>query len=212
MFQFNDAPDTQNTLTDVAAMDDLMQKVLPTDMLKQVASLERATKYQAAATVQGGNRRNLKIAKIINIQCFEGVRQMQMYNIFQFQESVEMLDQNGKLTEIDPSKFRESGIESDISDGLKGLDRLMIIEHFKDVINMMLQSQLAMERIDIIAIIDYWTSLIGDKTDFTQFKFNDILDQLTGEERQLAIQMVEQGFQRIQQQKGGAAGGSNVPA
>lgn len=135
---------------------------------------------------------------------------MQMYNIFQYQETVEMLDPNGKLTEIDPSKFREAGLESDISDGLKGLDRLMIVEHLKDVINMMLQSQIAQDRIDIVAIIDYWTSLIGDKTDFTQFKFKDILDKLSGEERQLAIQMVEQGFQELQARKQG--GSQQLPA
>lgn len=212
VFQFNDGPDTQNTMSDIAAMDELMQKILPTDLLKQIASLERATQYQAAATVQGGNRRNLKIAKIINIQCFEGVRKMQMYNIFQFQESVEMLDPNGKLTEINPAEFRDSNLEFDISDGLKGIDKLSIIELFKDTINMLLQSPTMQERVDIIAIIDYWTSLVGDKTDFTQFKFNDILDQLSGEERQLAIQMVQQGFQQLQQQQTGGGAGPQLPA
>lgn len=212
VFQINDGPDTQNTMTDIANMDDLMQKVLPTDMLKQVANLQRATTYQAAATVQGGNRRNLKIAKILNIQCFEGVRNMQMFNIFQFQQSVEMLDPNGKLTEINPAAFRDANLESDISDGLKGIDKLSIIEGFKDIINMMLQSKIAQDRIDIVAIIDYWTSIMGDKTDFTQFKFNDILDQLSGEERQLAIQMVEQGFQQIKQQQQQQSGGQQLPA
>ncbi len=211
ILQFTDGPDTQNTMQDIASMDDLMQKVLPTDMLKQVASLERATQYQAAATVQGGNRRNLKIAKIINIQCFEGVRQMQMFNIFQFQQSVEMLDPNGQLTEINPAEFRDSSIEFDISDGLKGIDKLIIIEGFKDIINMMLQSQIAQDRIDIVAIIDYWTSLLGEKTDFTQFKFADILDKLSGEERQLAIQIVTQAFQKIQQTQQQEAGVQGLP-
>lgn len=206
VMQFNDGPDTQNTLNDIKAMDDLMQKILPTDMLKQVASLQRATQYQAAATVQGGNRRNLKIAKILNDQCFVHLRSMQMFNIFQFQQSVEMLDPNGQLTEINPAEFRDANIEFDISDGLKGMDKLTLIEGFKDVINMILQSQIAQDRIDVVALIDYWTSLLGDKSDFTQFKFNDILDQLSGEERQLAIQMVEQGFAAIQAQEQGAGG------
>ncbi len=212
IMQFSDGPDTQNTLQDISAMDDLMQKVLPTDMLRQVASLERATQYQAAATVQGANRRNLKIAKIINIQCFEIVRQMQMFNIFQFQQTVDVLDENGDIAEINPSDFRNANLEFDISDGLKGMDKLSIVEGFKDVINMMLQSQIAQERIDLVMLIDYWTSLLGDKTDFTQFKFKDILDQLSGEERQLAIQMVQQGFQQLQQQQGqpGAPGGNGT--
>lgn len=204
VLQFTDGPDTQNTLSDIEAMDALMQKVLPTDMLKQVASLERATQYQAAATVQGANRRNLKIAKIINIQCFTPLRHMQMFNIFQFQQSVDVLDDNGKIVEINPSDFREASIEFDIADGLKGIDKLSIIEGFRDVINMMLQSQIAQQSIDIIGIIDYWTSLIGDKTDFTQFKITDPLDQLDPEQRQIAAQLYEQA---VQQQK---AGGGNV--
>jgi len=213
VMQFSDGPDTQNTLQDIAGMDDLMQKVLPTDMLKQVTSLERATQYQAAATVQGANRRNLKIAKIVNIQCFEGVRQMQMFNIFQFQQNVDVLDESGKITGINPAEFRDANLEFDISDGLKGIDKLSITEGFKDIINMMLQSQIAQERIDIVALIDYWTSLIGDKTDFSQFKFRDILDSLTGEERQLAIQMVQQGFQQLQQQQAQTGGGNGqLPA
>lgn len=211
VMQFNDAPDTQSTLTDIRAMDDLMQKILPTDMLKQVASLERATQYQAAATVQGANRRNLKIAKIINDQCFVHIRDMQMFNILQFQQSMDMLDESGTLTEINPSDFRDASIEFDIAGGLKGMDKLIITEGFKDVINMMLQSQIAQERIDIVALIDYWTSLLGDKTDFTQFKFRDILDKLSGEERKLAIQMVEQGFQQLEQQ-GQTGGNGQLPA
>ncbi len=205
ILQFTDGPDTQNTLADIDAMDDLMQKILPTDLLKQVASLERATQYQAAATVQGANRRSLKNAKVIDDQCFKHLRFMQMYNIFQFQEIVEILDDNGELTQINPGEFREAQLEFDISDGLKGIDRLSIIEGIKDVINMMLQSQVAGSKIDIVAIIDYWTSLLGEKTDFTQFKINDVLDSLDPEQRQIAVQLFEQ-FAAQQQQQGNGAG------
>ena len=210
IFQFNDGPDTQNTLTDIAAMGDLMQQILPTDILKQVASLERATKYQAAATVQGANRRNLKIAKVINDQCFEGVRHMQMYNIFQFQDVIEILGETGELEEINPAEFREAQLEFDIADGLKGIDRLSIVEGIKEVINMLLQSQIAQEKVDILGIIDWWTSLLGEKTDFNQFRLQDSLDQLPPDQRQIAAQLYEQ---FTQQQQGGAGGpGNGLPA
>ena len=213
IFQFNDGPDTQNTLTDIAAMGDLMQQILPTDILKQVASLERATKYQAAATVQGANRRNLKIAKVINDQCFEGVRHMQMYNIFQFQDVIEILGETGELEEINPAEFREAQLEFDIADGLKGIDRLSIVEGIKEVINMLLQSQIAQEKVDILGIIDWWTSLLGEKTDFNQFRLQDSLDQLPPDQRQIAAQLYEQ-FTQQQQGGGGGPGGpgNGLPA
>jgi len=70
---------------------------------------------------------------------------------------------------------------------------------------MMLQSQIAGTKIDIVAIIDYWTSLLGEKTDFTQFKITDVLDTLNPEQRQVAVQLFEQ-FAQQQQQQGNGTG------
>ena len=97
VLQLNDAPDTDKTLDTIDALDDLMEKVLPTSMTPQVANLERATQYQAAATVQSANRRNLKMAKIIDSQAMTPCRHMQMYNILQYQQYVEILADNGEL-------------------------------------------------------------------------------------------------------------------
>lgn len=207
--QFTDTPDTSNTLRDIEAVDGLMQKILPTDILRQLASLERATQYQAAATVQGSNRRNHKIAKTIDSQCLTNVRYMQMYNIYQFQEEMEILDEEGNLVKVNPAEFREANIEFDISDGLKGIDKLAIAELTKDVINMMLQSQIANDRIDIVEIIDWWTSLIGEKTDFKQFKFENEFDKLSQEEKQIAFQLLQQA---VQEQAAAQGGGPNGPS
>ncbi len=207
VLQFTDAPDTGSTLKDIDATDALMQKILPTDMLRQVASLERATQYQAAAVVQGANRRNHLIVKILDDQCFSVIRDIQLFNVFQFQTELEVIDESGKLVTINPADFIEAGLEFDISDGLKGIDKLIIIEGFKDIINMMLQSQLANEQVDIVAIIDYWTSILGDKTDFSQFRFKNEFDKLGQQEKQAAFQLFQQAVQQQEAQKGG---GGNV--
>jgi hypothetical protein len=55
---FTEGPDTANTLNEIANVMALMQRILPTDQAGQVASLERATVYQAAAVVQSSNRRH----------------------------------------------------------------------------------------------------------------------------------------------------------
>lgn len=213
VFNMHDAPETKNTLQDITAVDDLMQRILPTDMLRQVASLERATQYQAAATVQGANRRNHKIAKVINSQCLVDIREMQMYNIYQFQKQLTILDDQGNETQINPAEFRESNIEYDISDGLKGIDKLSIFEGIKDVINMLLQSPRAGE-VDMLALIDWWTSLIGEKTDFRQFKFETQFDALLPEQKQMAFQLLQQAMeQQAATQPGGTngAGGAIQP-
>lgn len=205
--QFRDVPDTSNTLRDIEAMDTLMQKILPTDLLKQVTDLERATRYQAAATVQGANRRNLKIAKIVDSQCLTHIRSMQMYNIFQYQQAMEIIDpQTGSLVNVDPAQFRDAGLEFEISDGLRGLDKLAIIEGIKDVLSVIAQSAQANETINIVEVINYWTGLMGDKTDFSQFRFKTPFDALSMEEKNMAFQLLQQAVQQAQaQQQGGGA-------
>ena len=209
--QFTDAPNTDNTLRDIDAIDALMQKVLPTDMLKQVASLERATQYQAAAVVQGANRRSFLIVKILDDQCFSVIRDIQLFNVFQFQTELEVINESGELITINPADFIEAGVEFDVSDGLKGIDKLIIIEGFKDIIQMILQSQRANEQIDIVAIIDYWTSILGDKTDFSQFKFKNEFDKLGQQEKQIAFQLLQQVAQEQEAQGGGGGNTITLP-
>ena len=196
--QVFDAPSTDNTLRDIDATDNIMQKILPTDMLKQVTDLERATRYQAAATVQGSNRRLLKIAKIIDSQALTVARELQMYNILQYQTEMQVIDPSGALITVNPSEFRDAQLEFVIADGLRGIDKLALIEGMKDVIAFILQSQTASKQIDVVALINYWTSLLGDRTDFSQFKYQSPFDQLTLEQKQLALQLLQQAQQQAQ--------------
>ena len=172
VFVVDDLPMSRDTMKNIEDIGGLMDKLLPANMLQQVAGLERATQYQAAATVQSGNRRNLKLAKIINDQAWGPMKNAQMYNIFQFQGSLDTVDPDTQedIT-INPNEFRDAGIEFTISDGLKGIDKLILIEGLKEVINMMLQSPTMSQEVDMLGIIDYWLSLVGDRTDLKQFKF-----------------------------------------
>lgn len=206
--QKHDAPETANTMRDIAQAMELMQQILPTDILKQVAGLERATQYQAASTVQGANRRNLKIAKIINGQGFTPVKQIQMYNILQYQKSMEILSPEGELVQANVQDFRNTKIEFAISEGLKGIDKLSMIINIKEVLNSILQSQQANQQINVVEVINYWTSMLGDKTDFSQFKFESEIDKLPPEMKDLAFQLLQQAMAA---QEGGA-GGEAAPA
>jgi len=201
--QVFDAPRTENTIRDISTITDFMQRILPTDILNQVAGLERATQYQSAATVQGANRRNLKIARMIDIQALSHVRQIQLFNIMQYQEQVEIISPEGELINIVPADFRETKIEFAVSEGLRGLDRLSMSIAIQDVLNSILQSQQASLQIDVVALINYWTSFIGDKTDFSQFKYKSEMDKLPPEQRDMAFQVFQQFLAAQEAQKNG---------
>lgn len=196
--QLTDAPDTSNTMADVQATLGLMQKLLPTTQANQVASLERATRYQAAAYVQASSKRNLKLAHIIDNQGLDRVRMIQMQNILQFQPVVNLIDQvSGKEVEVNPAQFRGIKMQFNIADGLRGLDTLLVTESLHDVINMLLQSQVARDY-DIGGLINYWLNMQGDKMDFTQFRYTSPLDALDPQTKQLAFNLLQQAMQHQQ--------------
>lgn len=213
--QVTDGPDTTNTLQNVELMDSIMQKVLPTNILQQVAGLERATQYQAAATVMGANRRNLKIAKLINSQAMTGARLMMMYNVMQYQQTMEIIGPDGQLVKVNPTDFRDSYIEFDIDDGLKGIDKLSVVLNMKELFSYVVQSQQAAAQTDVMSLLDYVSTLCGDNTDFKQFKIQSPIDTMPAELRNLAFQLLQQYQQQQQQQQGGQAappdGAGQVP-
>jgi len=169
---FNNAPDTKETVEWIKGVTDLMEYILPTNILKQVTDLDRATTYQAAATVQGANRRSLKGAKIIDDQAMLRIRLMMVWNLLQFTTTIQLLDpQTKQYVDTATAQFREKNLEFDTGEGIQGIDRLMIVHLLHDIINALLQSQEAQKQVDIVGLIDYWTKLFGLRIDINQFKF-----------------------------------------
>lgn len=168
---YNAAPDTSQIMQKMKSVIDLMQEILPTRQAQQVADLERATLYQAAATVQAGDRRNLKIARTISDQALVPLKFQMIYNIFAGMTAIDYVDQTtGERRPIAIAELVAANIQFDIATGLKGLDRLMQIQIMKDVLNACIQSPQVLQEIDIVKFLNYFSTLAGDRTDLTQFR------------------------------------------
>ena len=205
--QFDSNIDTRQALQDFEKIVELMEFFFPTQMLRQVADLQRATQHQSAAVVQAGHRDLWKFAKVIDDQAFKGMRFIMHSNILQFQESLEIanpnpnpndVDEQGqprKTITIDPSEFRKAGIEYTIGDGLKGLDKMTIIQHFKELLNAAIQTSANNPELDIPGMLDYWSSMIGIRVDLTQFrKAPESINQLAlAREGQLGLGQATEG-------------------
>jgi hypothetical protein len=163
-------PQTTQNVEMIDGIMKVMQTILPTDLYRQVADLERATLYQAAATVQTGNRRSLKIARMMSNQCLEVLKWMMVYNIYAKVSAVDYTDETGKTKQVPASQFVNLGLENYISNGLRGIDRLMIITAFKEVLSMVLQSQQAIQEIDIVKLLTYFFNLVGEYVDLNSFR------------------------------------------
>lgn len=168
---YNATPGTEGNVPMMEKLNELMQKILPTDQARQVADLERATLYQAAATVQASSRRNLKIARIISDQGLTIVKLLMMYGIYANLTSITVINQaDGSEQEISPSDIVGAKIELDVGTGLKGIDRLMQLQIFQYITNSVIQSQQGIQEIDLVKLLTYVANLAGDKTDLSQFR------------------------------------------
>lgn len=167
---YNDAPQTDQNVEMVGKIVELMQKILPTNMANQVADLQRATEYQAAATVQASSRRNLKIARIINDQALTPIKFQMMYNIYENLTVIEYTGLDGQPAQITPAQLLEAQIEFDVGTGLKGLDRLMQVSIFKELMGYLFQVKDIGQQVDLLALLSYVTQIAGFETDLSQFK------------------------------------------
>lgn len=168
--QFNSAPNTDHTMATIEQVLQLMETILPTNQLKQVADLQRATQFQAAATVQAADRRHYKLAKLLDDQVFARLRRQEVYNLMQYQPEVDVPGPDGQMVRVNPAQFEESQIEETIGSGLQSMDKITYMAYLQNLINSVLQSQQAASQIDILALLNYMSNLAGDKTDLTQFR------------------------------------------
>ena len=140
------------------------------------------------------------------------IRQVQMYNILEYQESMSFLDsKTGQTVEVNPAEYRDAQIEFILGTGLRGLDKLMIMGIVKDILAMLVQNQEAAAKFDVAAIINYLTSLAGDTTNFAQFLYQNEFDKLTPQQKQIALQLLQQAMQAQSQQKGQAQAQVGLP-
>ena len=179
---YNDAPQTDRNVDMLAQIDGVMQKILPTDRVRNVADLERATMYQAAATVQASDQRQLKVARIISDQALNPMKFQMIYNCYANLESISYVDEGGTRQTKSMGDIVEANIEYEIGTGLKGLDKLMQLQIVRDILQFVIQSQQALQEIDIVAFLDYYMTLAGDRTDFRQFRRKTpAIDPTTGQ-------------------------------
>lgn len=167
---YNSAPQTDQNVDMISKIVDIMQKIMPTNQAQQVADLERATEYQAAATVQASSRRNLKIARIINDQAISPLRFQMMYNIYENINVIEYTDSSGKTQQITPSDLFGAGLEFDVGTGLKGMDRLMQISIFKDLMGYLFQVKGMDQQVDLLGLLSYVCQIAGFETDLSRFR------------------------------------------
>jgi hypothetical protein len=165
--------ETKQTLQDLESVMGVINQFFPTQSLpSQIASIDRAVDSQVAAVQQGANRRQQKAARLLDDSVFRPVRFALYYNIIQFQPNGSTVNDfyTGKSITIDLAALRETDLPFIIGQGLKAIDRQAAAGMLQQIIFAMIQAPAAAQQIDMLGLIDYWTSMIDIDIDMNQFQ------------------------------------------
>ncbi len=179
--------DTERTMQDLSGIFQIVQQFFPLQASpSQIASIDRAVSSQVAAVQQGTNRRIQKIATLLDASCFRPMRFGMYYNILQYQDDgADVVDFRGRSIKVDLSTLKQTDLPFIIGMGLKAIDRQAIADRLQQVIFALIQNPNSAARVDVLAMIDYWTDMLDVDIDMKQFQVQQNPSQIPpGQEAQ----------------------------
>jgi hypothetical protein len=164
--------DTKQTMQDIESIMGLVSQFFPaSSMPNQVASLDRAVDSQVAAVVQGSTRRMQKGAMLLDHTMFRPIRTAFYFNIVQkYDREVVTTDFQGRTITVDLGKLKETDLPYIIGQGLKAIDLQAAADKLQMIIFAIIQNPPVAQQLDLLGLIDYWTSMMDVDVDMTQFR------------------------------------------
>lgn len=172
--------DTRQTMQDVDSVMTIINQFFPTQSLpSQIASIDRAVTDQVAAVQQGANRRQQKSARLLDDSMFRPMRSAMYYNVIQYSPTEEEITDyySGKIFKLNLADMKDTNLPFIIGQGLKALDRTAAQQAIQQLIFALIQAPQVLqpnpqtgEQIDILKMIDHWTTMMDIEANFEQFK------------------------------------------
>lgn len=188
---FNDAPDTTAVMTDIQNAKALMQDLLPTDSRQSLANLSRVSQWQAQRTVRETDKRTIKIGRLLNETLIAPIKFIQVFNLLQFKNSVRLPDENGEYQDVSISELRDQDLELKISSALRGIDKDLLADKVRDMFNVLAQIPAVNSQVDLLAMLNHWSELVGDDIDLDSYRVKSPFDALSPEQKQAAYQLLQ---------------------
>jgi hypothetical protein len=173
IYEHNGTLETKQTMSDLESVMGIISQFFPTQSLpSQIASIDRAVDSQVAAVQQGANRRQQKAARLLDDTVFRNMRFAMYYNLLQYQPAESEVTDffTGKVVQIDLTQLRSTDLPFIIGQGLKAIDRQATASNLQQIIFALIQAPQASQGIDLLGMIDYWTSMIDVDIDMKQFR------------------------------------------
>lgn len=173
IYTHSETLDTKQTMKDLESVMGIISQFFPTQSLpSQIANIDRAVDSQVAAVQQGANRRQQKSARLLDDTMFRNVRHAMYYNLIQYQpDNEEVTDfYTGKVQKINLTELKNTDLPFIIGQGLKAIDRQAAANAIQQIIFALIQAPQAAQGIDLLGLINYWTSMIDIDIDMSAFE------------------------------------------
>jgi hypothetical protein len=192
-------PEINTSIQDIAQIKSMMQDVMPTEMIKQLADLNRATTHQSQSYTNAASRKIFKLARDISNSGITAIMHMMTKNVIEYADPMIIQDANGQDQQIDPKSFRDANVQLQASDGLRGIDTVAISQSIGSIIQYVLQSPAANQQLDVVKLIEYQLHTQGATFNIEDFKFKNPFDALDVQQKQIAFQLLQQAVAQQQQ-------------
>lgn len=187
---FQHAP-LENSMQAVENANQLMELIVPSGGLQDLANLDRATSFQAEAVYKQAGIATNKLAIIIQDQALRCLIAQMYFNTISNLTVLDAVDAQGSPIEIPITDIVEHKVRFDLGNGLKTLDKTRVDRFWITMLDRIIQSQQALTELDVVAILDHVSNLAGDGQDVSAFRKITPLTQMSPEDQQLAFQLLE---------------------
>jgi hypothetical protein len=176
------------------------QDIFPTQSIDNLANLNRPVTHQSRQLTQMQNLPIYILARTIHDELLEPQNYMHTEDIIAYSDTLRVINENGEEESIDPNTLDLEDLDLAVSDGLRGVDTIAVMDRLNQILQYAFQSPEANREYDVMKIADYLLKMEGANINMEAFKFQNPFDALPPEQKQLALQLLQQAAQ--QQQEG----------
>jgi hypothetical protein len=172
------------------------QDIFPTQSIDNLANLNRPVTHQSRQLTQLQNLPIYILARTIHDELLEPQNYMHTEDILAYSDNLRVINEKGEEESIDPNTLDLEDLDLAVSDGLRGVDTIAVMDRLNQILQYAFQSPEANREYDVMKIADYLLKMEGANINMEAFKFQNPFDALSPEQKQLALQLLQQAAQQ----------------
>jgi len=185
-------PINRSLIEGMGLLEQKSQDIFPTQSVDQLANLNRPVTHQSRSLTQLQNLPVFIFARTIHDELLEPQNYMHVMDIINNNDTISMMNSEGNEEQVDPTTLDLESVDLAVSDGLRGIDTIAVMDRLNQILQYAFQSPEVLREYDVMLIADYLLKMEGANIEMEAFKFQNPFDALPPEQKELAVQLLQQ--------------------